>query len=287
MGDEGAGVFGCCCLTVETGQMGVVQRFGKYIGSKPPGLVMYCPPICTITSVDTRLQSLDNTTDCKTKDNVTMFAKITVRYVLDVNNLKKGVFEIEDAESQMRAAVDDTVRSTIPSLTLDQAYAAKDSLTNIIKQVVFNNMNEYGYQVLDVLLTDLSPDETVKNAMNMIVEAKRRRAAAEEQGEAAKTLEVKAAEADSDAKHLSGQGFARMRVAIATGFKDSMMAMREGGLSAQEAIHMMVTTQYLDTIKDFATNHNQSSIMVTHSPGAIEEIQKQVKSGFATAMSQG
>merc|ERR1719251_649834 len=113
----------------------------------------------------------------------------------------------------------------------------------------------------------------------MIVEAKRRRAAAEEQGEAAKTLEVKAA--DSDAKHLSGQGFARMRVAIATGFKDSMNAMKEGGLSAQEAIHMMVTTQYLDTMKDFATNNSQSSIMVTHSPGAIEEIQKQVKSGFA------
>merc|ERR1712051_517321 len=139
-----------------------------------------------------------------------------------------------DPQGQMRAAVDDTVRSTIPSLTLDQAYAAKDSLTSIIKTVVFNNMHEYGYQVLDVLLTDLSPDETVKNAMNMIVEAKRRRAAAEEQGEAAKTLEVKAAEADSDAKRLSGQGFARMRVAIATGFKDSMMAMKEGGLSPQE-----------------------------------------------------
>merc|ERR1712060_772270 len=170
------------------------------------------------------------------------------------------------------------------TLSLDDAYAAKEQLTGKIKWVVSRNMQELGYQVVDVLLTDLSPDETGKNAMNMIVEAKRRRAAAEEQGEAAKTLEVKAAEADSDAKHLSGQGFARMRVAIATGFKDSMNAMKEGGLSAQEAIHMMVTTQYLDTMKDFATNQSKSSIMVTHSPGAIEDIQQQVKSGFVAAM---
>merc|ERR1719367_311636 len=165
-----AAVFGCCCITIETGDVGVVQQFGRYVGSKPPGLALYCYPCQSITAHSVQLQSLENTTECKTLDNVTLIAKITVRYLLDVNNLKRGVFEIEDPKAQMRAAVDDTVRSTIPTLSLDDAYAAKEKLTGKIKWVVSRNMQEFGYQVVDVLLTDLSPDETVKNAMNMIVD---------------------------------------------------------------------------------------------------------------------
>merc|ERR1712084_111054 len=167
-----------------------------------------------------------------------------------------------------------------PPYDRDETYSSKDSLTSEVLNTVKQNMAPYGYMIINALITDLSPDRTVLQSMNMINTAKRQRMAAEEQGEGQKTLMVKAAEADSDAKFLSGQGAARMRVAIATGFKDSMTAMATGGLTPQEAIHMMVTTQYLDTMKDFATNESKSSIMVAHSPGAIEDIQKQVTAGF-------
>jgi len=61
---------------------------------------------------------------------------------------------------------------------------------------------------------------------------------------------------------VRGVGMAKMRRAIADGFRESMTSMSQGGLSPQEAMHMMITTQYVDMLKDFATNPNKSAIMV-------------------------
>jgi len=285
MADE-AFVTGCCCTTIESGQVGIVQRFGAYVTHKPPGLVLYCAPICTVTPHSVGLQTISAETECKTADDVTLTARVTVRYQLDQSNLKKGIFEIVDHEAQIKAAVDDIVRSTIPTMPLDEAYTGLTTLTDKLRIGVAHSMSEYGWQIMEVKVEDLSPDDTVKNAMNMIVEATRRKTAAEKQGQAAYTLEVKAAQADMLAKKLSGQGSAQMRIAIAKGFKDSMEAMTAGGLTPQEAIHLMVTTQYIDTMKDFAVNKSKSSIMITHSPGAVEDIQQQVKAGFQHAMSK-
>ena len=63
-----------------------------------------------------------------------------------------------------------------------------------------------------------------------------------------------------------GMGVARMRKAMAEGVHESMQAMSQGGLTPQESMHMMVTTQYLDTLKDFANNPNNSAIMVLRGP---------------------
>merc|ERR1719203_540319 len=147
-------------------------------------------------------------------------------------------------------------------------------------------MAPYGYSILNVLITDLSPEQKVLAAMNEINAARRQREAAVERAEAEKLLQVKAAEADAEAKHLSGVGVARMRKAIADGFKDSMESMTiEGGLSPQEAVHMMVTTQYLDTLKDFANNPSSSSIMVPHGPGFSKHLEDQVRDGFKSVSS--
>ena len=59
--------------------------------------------------------------------------------------------------------------------------------------------------------TDMLPDASVMAAMNEINAARRIREAKLERAEAEKVLAVKRAEADAEAKHLSGIGTARMR----------------------------------------------------------------------------
>merc|ERR1712038_1913332 len=113
-------------------------------------------------------------------------------------------------------------------------------------------MANFGYDVVKVLITDLLPERSVLNAMNEINASKRNRQAAYERGEADKVLKIKASEADAEAKRLAGVGMAQMRAAMAQGYKDSMVFMQESGMTAKESMHMMVMTQYLDTLKDFA-----------------------------------
>lgn len=84
-------------------------------------------------------------------------------------------------------------------------------------------MESFGYSIIKTLVTDIRPDQKVRAAMNEINAASRLRAAALEKAEAQKVQVVKAAEADSEAKYLQGQGVARQRQAIVGGLKESVM----------------------------------------------------------------
>merc|ERR1712014_112286 len=98
-------------------------------------------------------------------------------------------------------------------------------------------------------------------------------------------LKIKNSEADAESKRLAGVGMAQMRSAIAQGFKDSMVFMQESGMSGKESMHMMVMTQYLDTLKEFA--NGKSSIMVPHGPSAVKDLESQIRDGFITSQSLG
>ena len=110
-----------------------------------------------------------------------------------------------------------------------------------------------------MLITDIKPEQSVMAAMNNINAQRRRREAAIEKGEAEKFLKIKAAEAE--AKRLAGVGMAAMRAALAHGILDSMQFITASGMSESEAMQIMVTTQYLDTLKDFS---NHKSMLVPH-----------------------
>jgi len=277
------GGVGLCCTCVPAGSAGVVQWFGDFQGYSDPGLMCYCWPIQSVRCVSLAVRQIMCRTDCKTKDNVTLEVSTAVQYRVEKKKIKAAVFDIVNPEGQIQASVDNIVRSSVPAMSLDEAYENKDTLCSSILHSVSGMMAPYGYTILNVLITDLAPEQKVMQAMNEINAARRHREAAVERGEAEKLLQVKAAEADAEAKHLSGLGVARMRKAIADGFKDSMESMGEGGLSPQEAVHMMVTTQYLDTLKDFANNPSSTSVMVPHGPGFSKNLEDQVRDGFLGA----
>jgi len=271
---------GLCPMCVPTGSVGVVQCFGKFQGYVEPGLTCFCPPFSSIYNVSLAVRQSMGNTECKTKDNVTLTICTAVQYKINKKMIRQAVFEIVNPEAQIQAHIDDVLRSTLPSMDLDAAYEAKEQVTRSIMHAVKAAMEPHGYEITNILLTDLRPEKSVLDAMNAINASRRQRQAAMEQGEAQKVLMVKAAEADAEAKFLSGQGIARMRKAVADGFRDSMQSMSQGGLSPQDAMHMMITTQYIDTLKDYASSPNSSAIMVPHGPGAVKDIEAQVRDGF-------
>jgi len=247
--------------------------------------------------VSTRVEQLDVQTDTKTLDNVSVRVVSSVQYAIDFENdsivsasehleksaLFKAVFTLDNPRRQMSAYVDDGVRSELPTMTLDAAYEAKTEVADNVHKELSTAMHAYGYKIIKVLITDLTPDARVQAAMNDINTQKRQRAAATERAEAEKMLKVKAAEADMESKHLSGVGIAKMRKAITAGFQDSIASMKDScGLEASDVVHMMLVTQYMDTLKDYATN-GKSSIVMAHNPAAMSDIEGQIRQGFLNA----
>ncbi|CAL1129332.1 unnamed protein product [Cladocopium goreaui] len=250
-----------CCSCVPTGSLGVIQRFGEYQGLQEPGFRCICFPITTVRAVSLAVQQYECDTDCKTKDSVTVTVRTAVQYQIQKDTVKAAYFDIEEPMDQVRAEVGSVLRSTLPSMTLDESYEAKETMVEEILTTVRDAMKGYGYDIIKVLITDIKPEQSVMAAMNNINAQRRRREAAIEKGEAEKFLKIKAAEAEAEAKRLAGVGMAAMRAAMAHGILDSMQFITASGMSESEAMQIMVTTQYLDTLKDFS---NHKSMLVPH-----------------------
>jgi regulator of protease activity HflC (stomatin/prohibitin superfamily) len=141
------------------------------------------------------------------------------------------------------------IRSTIPKMDLDDAFEAKDQVAQGVKESLDQTMHDFGYEIKQALVVDLSPDPKVKAAMNEINAQKRLREAAKEKAEADKIVQVKGAEAEAEAKYLQGVGVTRQRQAIVNGFKDSVNEFSGNvpGASPKDVMNIMMITQYLGT----------------------------------------
>jgi regulator of protease activity HflC (stomatin/prohibitin superfamily) len=117
----------------------------------------------------------------------------------------------------------DVVRSTVPKMELDEAFASKAEIAEAVLGQLKDVMKEYGYEILNTLVTDMAPDRKVKASMNEINASKRLKEAAAHKAEADKIKLTKAAEAEAESRYLSGLGVARQRKAIVQGLQESVM----------------------------------------------------------------
>jgi regulator of protease activity HflC (stomatin/prohibitin superfamily) len=287
--------------------MGITEQCGKYSGFARPGPSFLCYPFETIAGkLSTRVQQLNVRTDTKTRDNVTLAVMVAVQFrVIDrpleaavINGdagapqsqailrgnqpedhgLWRAYYRLTNPAVQIQSYVEDTVRSELPKKTLDEAYEAKDDVALAVKQALQHEMKQYGFEVVQALVTDLQPDSKVMNASNEINAQRRMRFAAQEKAEAEKVIIVKRAEADADAMYLGGVGVARQRKAIIDGLKDSVAGFTAGveGTTPEDVMELMVVTQYLDMMKDVGSKAGAKTLFVPHGEG-----------GMATAVRQG
>ena len=152
----------------------------------------------------------------------------------------------------MTSYVYDVVRASLTTLTLDAAFEAKDEISHHVKTHLQDVMSTYGYTILNVLITDLTPDERVRSAMNEINSSKRLKEAAYQKAEGEKIVKVKRAEAEAESMYLSGVGVSKQRFAIMNGLKESIVdfskAVQE--TSAKDVMDLLVLTQYFDTLQE-------------------------------------
>ena len=88
-------------------------------------------------------------------------------------------------------------------------------------------MSGFGYYIVKTLITDITPAQKVRVAMNDIETSKRNRMAAVEKADAEKLMIVKRAEADAVSKYHQGEGIARQRKAIIDGMQNSVGTFQE------------------------------------------------------------
>jgi regulator of protease activity HflC (stomatin/prohibitin superfamily) len=145
------------------------ERVGKFDRVVPAGCFCICYPFEALVSrVSLRIQYMDVACDTKTKDNVFVKVVVAVQYKVVDDKVPSAFYKLTDPRSQIRSYVFDVVRSSVPRLELDEAYASKDDIANNVKNQLSALMAEYGYEIIAALVIDLDPNSHVKYAMNEI-----------------------------------------------------------------------------------------------------------------------
>ena len=172
-------------------------------------------------------------------------------------------------------------------MTLDEVFASQSSIAAAVKLELDADMSTFGYEIVNVLVTDIVPDQKVKSAMNDINAAQREQVAANARGEAEKILVVKKAEAEAESKALQGQGIANQRKAIIEGLQVSVEQFQKAveGATSKEVMQLVLVTQYFDTLKSIGESDKTNTLFLSHSPAAVNEVSDQILKSMLVANS--
>lgn len=265
---------------VEQQTVAIVETLGKFTKVAHAGFHFKIPIIQSVAGRQTlRVQQLDVRAETKTLDNVFVHVLVSVQYMVRESNIYESFYKLQDPVKQINAYVFDVVRARVPSIKLDDLFMKKDDIAIAVKEELSETMGSFGYDIVNVLVTDIEPDAKVKEAMNEINAAERMRVVASERGEAERILKVKAAQADAESKALQGKGIADQRKAIIEGLSESVdeFQTRITSSSAQEVMNLVLLTQYLDTLKEIGQSSQNNTILLPHGPGAVNELAQQIQ----------
>lgn len=267
---------------VHTQENVIVERFSKFLRVAGPGLNIKAPLIDSLTRpISLRVQQLEVNIETKTKDNVFVTIPVAVQYVVDQHAVVDAYYKLSDPEDQIRSYVFDTVRSALSGLTLDTAFESKDDIANTVEQRLSQSMAEYGFRIVNTLVTDISPDQRVRDSMNSINAAQRERDAAQSLAEADKIKRVTQAEAEAESKRLQGEGVAAQRKAIASGIAEQYEMLRAAGIEGT-AEQLLLMTQYFDTLQDVARNGRSNVLLLPSNPGALGDLASEIRTTLLT-----
>jgi regulator of protease activity HflC (stomatin/prohibitin superfamily) len=254
-------------FTVKQQTAAIIERFGRFQRISNSGLHFKIPVIDQIAGrINLKVQQLDVLVETKTKDDVFVKLKISVQFQVIGLRVYDAFYKLENSHDQITSYVFDVVRAEVPKMKLDDVFERKDDIAIAVKRELNEAMQEYGYDIIKTLVTDIDPDVQVKAAMNRINASEREKVAAEYEAEAERIKIVAKARAEAESKRLQGQGIADQRREIARGLEESVDVLNNVGINSQEASALIVVTQHYDTLQSLGEETQSNLILLPNSP---------------------
>ncbi len=253
-------------VTVAQGTIAVVTVFGKYRRVLGPGLNFKIPFIEVIFKrVSIQNRSVELEFQAITIDQANVYFKAMLLYsVINTNeeSIKNVAFKFIDERNFMQALVrtiEGSIRGFVATKKQAEVLSLRKEIVEDVKGQIDQNLEEWGYHLIDLQLNDITFDEAIIRSMAQVVASSNLKAAAENEGQALLITKTKAAEADGNATkiaaeaerlaaQLRGQGVALFREEVAKGMSQAAKEMEQANLDTSVILFSMWT----EAIKNFA-----------------------------------
>ena len=247
----------------------VIESFGKYAGTKTkPGINFKAPwPIQTIRAkVPTDIAQEKAEFKTKAKDGV--FVTMPIDIQLRVKDTKKALYESTVPVQIIKQKILEALKSFASSLEFEELYQKRNEFsTRIIQDVGEDILNQYGYEIVDIIVDEPQAPSSVEASYNSVRASEQNLRAAENEAEAEKVQMIKKAEGRKQAQALLGQGIAEQRAAIFKNYSEQFNKLIADGMNAEEASKMMALAMTQDTLRDIG---EQGNLIIASGDGASQ-----------------
>lgn len=291
----------------------VIERLGRFHSVLQPGLNIIWPfidkpkliytrrietalggrtvvRVSTTSCIDLREQVYDfPSQQVITKDNVT--TEINALLYFQIVDPKKSVYEIDNLPNAIEKLTQTSLRNVIGELELDETLTSRDTINSRLQAILDDATNKWGVKVNRVELQDITPPESVREAMEKQMQAERNRRAeilnAEGEkkslilrSEGEKESRINQAEAAKQSEILRAEGEARAKVLQAEAEAEAIRRVTEAIRQTQtDPAAYMLATKYIETLREMVEGKDSKTVYVPYeatgmlgSLGSIKEI---------------
>merc|ERR1719348_2007610 len=214
----------------------VVERMGRFSTILEPGLNLLIPVIDKVKYVQSLKEiAIDIPQQSAiTLDNVAI--NIDGILYLRIMDPYKASYGIEDPEFAITQLAQTTMRSEIGKISLDMLFRERENLNIQIVQAINQASKAWGIECMRYEIRDIRLPDRVQEAMQMQVEAERKKRAAVLESEGIKTAEINIAEGKKQSEILKSEAEKAQLINAATGHAE---AVRLAGEARAKSIRMV------------------------------------------------
>ncbi|GLP95891.1 SPFH domain-containing protein [Paraferrimonas sedimenticola] len=248
----------------------VVERLGKYHGTLEAGFHAMIPFVDKVAYIhDLKEETIDvPPQECFSKDEVNV--EVDGVIYISVMDPVKASYGITDYRYAAMQLAQTTTRSVIGTLELDRTFEERDLISAKVVEVLDRAGAIWGIKVHRYEIKNISPPETVKNAMEMQVNAERERRAllAKSEGEkqskinrseGMKSEMINVSEGEMQKRINEAEGKAGEILSIAEATAESIAKLAEAIESpgGHQALEMTLGSRYLKQIEGIQGKDNK------------------------------
>lgn len=221
----------------------IIERFGKFHKTLSAGLNILMPIIDRISYIQSLKEiAIDIPQQAAISiDNVTL--QLDGVLYLRVFDPYKASYGVEDAEYAITQLAQTTMRSEIGKITLDTVFKERETLNINIVDALNKAAEVWGITCLRYEIRDMRLPDRVQEAMQMQVEAERKKRAAVLESEGARESAINVAEGKKRAKILDSEAHKAEQINIALGEAEAILAVAKAKAESLEVVAKAISKQ--------------------------------------------
>lgn len=267
-------------FTVSEGTYAVITSFGKFKRIVGAGFSLKNPfseSIFKRISIQNNAMEIEFTATTIDQANVDFKALVLYAVTDDTyENLKKVAFKFQSEAGFTQAlirSIEAAVRAFVATKKQNEVLVIRHEIAEEVKSQLGKNLNDWGYNLIDVQINDILFDEAIMRSMAQVVSSENLKLATYNEGEAILIKAQKQAEADKNAIILKGEALAKTEELMADTLAHSASKLRDAGLD----FSYMAMVQWIDGMKHIAEHSEGNVIFMDGSSDGLEKTMRQMQ----------